>query len=513
MKRSVKTLFVTLGCILMFNFTQAAGGAVSRPKPKAKTGNGYKIHIKINGLKDTTMLLGHHFGGKKYVVDTVKLNSKGEGTFTGDSLLEGGIYLIITPAMNYFEVIVDQDQDFSLSTDTVDLIKNLKIEGSEENTVFNDYQNFMVENQKKAAAEKKKYDYFKKMVDSTGNPSINKKAFEDSLAVKKAELAKLDTIVKNKWTYINTTYPTSLLTSVLKAMKEVDVPPFPKDDKGKIIDSSFQYKYYRTHYFDNINFHDSRLLRTPILESKIDEYFDKVCYPPIPDTLCKEVDKVVDLSRGNDKMYRYVVQYLFNKYNNPKIMGMDRVFVYISDKYYLSGQASWAKSDTAFMKSIKDRVLHVRNNLIGEVAPELRLMDLQDNSVSLRSIESEYIVLYFFDTDCGHCQKIIPEWKKIYDEKKFAEKGIKTILVETQIDKKKMGEFAEKYGVKDLQMLYDPYQTTNFRVLYDIYSTPVPYILDKDKKIIAKRIEPTVIADFLEKMLEHDASVKNKSKK
>jgi len=511
MKRTVKPLLLALGCLFIFSVTQAVGKCVSKAKPKS--GNGYKIHIKINGLKDTTMLLGHHFGGKKYVVDTIRLNSKGEGTFTGDTLLEGGIYLVITPAMNYFEVIVDKDQDFSLSTDTVDLIKNLKIDGSEENTVFNDYQNFMVDNQKKAAAEKKKYDFFKKMIDSTGNPNINKKAFQDSLAQKKAELAKLDTIVKNKWNYINTTYPTSLLASVLKAMKEVEVPPFPKNDKGQIIDSSFQYKYYRTHYFDNIDFNDSRLLRTPILESKIDEYFDKVCYPPIPDTLCKEVDKVVNLSKGNYKMYRYVVQYLFNKYNNPKIMGMDRVFVYISDKYYLSGLATWAQSDTAFMKSIKDRVLHVRNNLIGEKAPELTLFDLQDKTVSLGSIESDYIVLYFFDTDCGHCQKIIPEWKKIYDEKKFASKGIKTILVETQIDKKKMSEFAEKYGVKDLQMLYDPYQTTNFRVLYDIYSTPVPYILDKDKKIIAKRIEPTVIADFLEKMLEHDATLKNKEKK
>ena len=76
-----------------------------------------------------------------------------------------------------------------------------------------------------------------------------------------------------------------------------------------------------------------------------------------------------------------------------------------------------------------------------------------------------------------------------------------------------MVDFGEKYNVKDLIMLYDPYQTTNFRLLYDIYSTPVPYILDKDKKIIAKRIEPTVIADFLDKMLERDAQLKGKTKK
>lgn len=511
MKTMFKTVLLALSCLFVTNVTMAAGGAA---KPKTtKSGNGYKIHVKINGLKDTTMLLGHHFGSKKYVVDTIKLNSKGEGTFQGDSLLDGGIYLVITPSMNYFEVIIDKDQDFSLSTDTVDLIKNLKIVGSDENTAFNEYQAFMVENQKKAAAERKKYDFYKKMADSTGNAKINKKAYQDSMAIKKASLSVLDSLVKNKWNTIITTQPTSLLASVLKTMKEVDVPPFPKDDKGKIIDSSFQYRYYRTHFFDNVDFKDYRLLRTPILESKIDEYFDKVCYPPIPDTLCKEVDKVVDLSRANDKVFRYVLQYLFNKYNNPKIMGMDRLFVYISDKYYLSGQATWAKNDTAFLRSVKDRVVHLRNNLLGEIAPELRLVDLKGNVISLHSIKADYIVVDFFDTECGHCQKIIPEWKKIYEDKKFKDKNIVTLLVETQIDTAKMHAFVTKYGLENFIMAYDPYQTTNFRLLYDIYSTPTPYILDKDKKIIAKRIEPTVIADFLEKMLERDATELKKSKK
>ena len=290
MKKTVKPYLLAIGCLLILTLTQAAGNGTAKPKSKStkSSGVGYKIHVKINGLKDTTLLLGHHFGAKKYVVDTVKLNSKGEGTFTGDSLLEGGIYLLITPAMNYFEIIVDKDQDFSVSTDTADLIKNLKIVGSEENTVFNEYQNFMVENQKKAAATKKQYDYFKKMVDSTGNPSINKKAFEDSIATKKVELAKLDTLVKARWNMINTTYPNSLLASVLKAMKEVDVPPFPRNQKGEIIDSSFQYKYYRTHYFDNINFHDSRLLRQCVLlwelPNSVHSYVNLGEPPDIPPT-------------------------------------------------------------------------------------------------------------------------------------------------------------------------------------------------------------------------------------
>lgn len=474
--------------------------------------DGYRIQVKINGLKDTNLLLGHHFGTKKYVVDTARLNSKGEGVFAGDTLLDGGIYLIITPSMNYFEIIIDKEQRFSLTTDTIDMLKNLKITGSEENKQFDNYQFFMIENQKTAAAQKKKYEHYKKMADSVGLKPAKKKLYQDSLATTKTEIGALDSLVKKKWDEIITTSPNSLLTSILKSMKEEIVPHSPRDANGKMIDSSFQYKYYKTHFFDNIDFSDYRLLRTPILETKIDEYLDKVCYQ-IPDSLEKDVDRVVSLSKSNIKVYKYAVQYVFNKYNNPKIMGMDRLFVYISEKYYLSGLAYWSKSDTAFLNKLQDRVIHEKPNLLGEIAPELRLSDLQGNVVSLHSIKADYIVLDFFDTECGHCQKIIPEWKKLYEEHKFKDKNIVTLLVETQVDKEKMQKFVEKHELQNFMMAYDPYQTTNFRLLYDVYSTPTPYVLDKDKKIIAKRIEPEVIADFLEKMLERDAAMKKKATK
>jgi hypothetical protein len=48
--------------------------------------------------------------------------------------------------------------------------------------------------------------------------------------------------------------------------------------------------------------------------------------------------------------------------------------------------------------------------------------------------------------------------------------------------------------------VYDPNNETNFRRLYDIYSTPVLFLLDANKTIIAKRIGveqlKTFIADF-----------------
>lgn len=497
-------------CLLMRRFALLITGLLLITSTFAAK-NGYKIHVKVSGLKDTTVLLGHHFGNKKYVVDTANLNSKGEGVFVGDSLLDGGIYLVITPAMNYFEIIIDKEQEFSISTDTVDMLNNLKIVGSVENKNFNDYQLFMVSNQQKASKSRKLYDRAKKMVDSVSNEKLKKK-YEDSLAMAKSDLALRDSLVKVKWDDITNNQSESLLASVLKAMKELEVPPAPKNDKGEITDSSFQYRYYKDHFLDNVNFADYRLLRTPILEAKIDEFLDKVCIQ-MPDSLVKDVDKLIGLAKANDKVFKYVIQHVFNKYNNPKIMGMDRLFVHVSDKYYLSGVAYWAKSDTAFMNKLRDRVVKQKPNLIGEIAPELRLFDLKGNMVSLHSIKADYIVLYFFDTDCGHCKKIVPQWNKMYEEKKFSEKNIVSLLVETQVNKQKMQEFIDAHNLQASIMAYDPYQVTNFRMLYDIYSTPVPYVLDKDKKIIAKRIDPETIADFLEKMLERDAKQKAKGNK
>jgi hypothetical protein len=44
----------------------------------------------------------------------------------------------------------------------------------------------------------------------------------------------------------------------------------------------------------------------------------------------------------------------------------------------------------------------------------------------------------------------------------------------------------------------DQYNHTDFHKTFDVYSTPVIYILDKNKKIIAKRIGVDQIEEFIE---------------
>jgi len=109
----------------------------------------YNIEVKIDGLKDTTLLLGYHFGEKKFVADTAQVDNKGVAVFKGDSLLPGGMYIIILPQHTFFDILVSKNQKFGVSTSSEKLLDDLKFSNSPENSAFADYQRFMSIKQKR----------------------------------------------------------------------------------------------------------------------------------------------------------------------------------------------------------------------------------------------------------------------------------------------------------------------------------------------------------------------------
>ena len=66
---------------------------------------GYRIELKVDGLKDTTIQLGFYFGEKTLLADTAPINSNGVAVFKGDTLLDRGMYFVVLPG-NYFELLL-----------------------------------------------------------------------------------------------------------------------------------------------------------------------------------------------------------------------------------------------------------------------------------------------------------------------------------------------------------------------------------------------------------------------
>jgi len=178
-------------------------------------------------------------------------------------------------------------------------------------------------------------------------------------------------------------------------------------------------------------------------------------------------------------------------------MGMDGVFAVLAEKYYLGGQAWWA--DQKLLDKISERVNALKPNLIGKVAPDLWLPDPNGKYFRLSNINSKITVIFFWDPECSHCKKEMPKLKSVYDN--YKKYGLEVYAVYTQGDQPKWMESISKNDLTWINV-WDPTFSSNFRNLYDIYSTPVIYVLDSGKKIIAKRISVETLESILKQELK-----------
>ncbi len=450
----------------------------------------YLIKATIHGLKDTICFLGNYYGDKQYIKDTAKVDSKGNCEFKGDEKLPGGIYLVVVPSKRYFELIIDNEQTFSVETDTSDFVGKMKIKGSVDNQMFYDYLRFVDKEQKEAEPLRALLKKVKNNKDST-------KQLQDKLAVidKDVQNYKLDFIVK---------HPDSFQAKVFNASREPDIPEAPLLPNGKK-DSSFAYKYYKQHFFDYIDLTDDRLLRTPVFHNKLKQYITTVVVQ-YPDSIIKEADTLVAKTKGNKEMFKYVVWYVTNWSESSNIMGFDAIFVHMVEKYYNTNQAYWVTPTN--LEKMTNRAKVLKGLLLGGKIPNVTMQDTSNVYVTLYNVQAKYTILYFWDPTCGHCQKETPKLRSMYDSLKALKRNVEVYAVCADPNLKKEWK---KYIIEhklDWINVMDAQNVTGFHTTYDIFSTPVIYLLDENKIILAKRLSVEQLKEFLDRLFKKDAKPK-----
>ena len=283
--------------------------------------DGYEIKVTLKPFKNQYIYLGHYYGKQLPIVDSVLLNDKSEGVFKGSKKLGGGIYLIGYPDRAHnFEFLVDKNQKFSIVADTAK-IQNISFQNSPDNVAFKSYQIFMTKNGSSI-------DSLMKLRKGS--------SVKDSIKLT-TQIHVLDTKITNYRTDIIAKEPNSLLTALLKAMKEPDVP---QNDPGAKTDSLFAYHYFKKHYWDGVNFYDDRLARTPFFENRIDKYMEQLVYPSA-DSVIKELDYMLGFASINDEMQKFLLLKFVNRYLNQKYMWEDKVFVHLYEQYFSQKDYPW----------------------------------------------------------------------------------------------------------------------------------------------------------------------------
>jgi thiol-disulfide isomerase/thioredoxin len=442
---------------------------------------GYNISLNISGLRDSTLYLAYHFGNKQYIKDTIRLDDKGHGVFHGKDELPQGIYMVVLPGRKYFEILMDKDQQYSLSCNYSDYFNTLKFSGSDENTRFVEYQKKWVSMQNKASSINKRLQSNKQNSDSVKILTESQKDQEKKMK------AYLQSVLSENHN--------NLLAVLVKSMIPLEVPDFKVPSYVHNPDSVLwvlKYNYNKDHFFDNLDLTDERMLRTPILQARLDAFFNNVVIQA-PDSINKEIDKIIKKCEGNYKVFQFIAVYLFNHFRESEIMGHDAVLVKIADDLYLSGKADWVSKQ--FLDDLRRQVELLRHNLIGMKAENLVMDSYKGIFVSLYDVEKEFTILYFWEPNCGHCQEATPKLKKYYDQVK--NDGVEVFAVCTTSDKAAWAKYIEDNGLTWING-WDPDRATHFDYFYDVQSTPMVFILDRNKKIIAKKLSVEDIPGFIE---------------
>ncbi|MGL4631154.1 MAG: redoxin domain-containing protein [Leadbetterella sp.] len=451
----------------------------------------YKIDVKIKGTTDGQKLyLAHYYGNTQFIkVDSAEIKNE-QLTFAGKTDLKGGVYLVVIDPSKFFDVIISgEEKEMSIETDTASLGRNVKFKGSKENLLTVSYREYLA---KKSQQAKEINDKF----------SGSKATDED----KKLGGQKMDELRKEVDAYIegflkengNTFAGKVVRVNQEPTIKPEDLPLLPSGKR----DSSNILNIYKSKYFQNLDFSDERFLRSPFIQTKIEKYFKELVYQ-IPDSIIVDADRVLKQAKKNKDVYRYVLYLIANKYETTDIVGLDPVWIHLAENYYLK-DADWM--DSAQTAKFKARVNILKPIQTGKVMPNFILQDFQGKDHTFFESKSKYTIIYFYSPDCGHCKDNAPKLAKYYEESK--DKGVTIFHVPTDHDEKKIKEFVTTHKLEALNNIWDAKMRYDFKSKYDVYSTPTSYILDKDKKIIARRISIEEIPKFLEyydKKLEDEA--------
>ena len=248
-------------------------------------------------------------------------------------------------------------------------------------------------------------------------------------------------------------------------------------------DRQLSYQYYKDHFWDNCQLNDSSLYGNQAYANRIDAFFDKVV-APLPDSINAEIDKLIGKISNKD-VRDFTLWYLLGKYEHPEYMTHDQVFIHLADHYFLVDDSIEGLNE-ANRFFIATQSGNLKRLALFQKAPELCLRNTKGQYIETQSIETDYLILFFYDHECEVCQAEANDLKD---------------LVQRRHDVK-------VYAV-DMNYDFQPFENSFINVsafhsrgldptdAYCIENTPLIYVLDQEKRIIAKKIKAEQIGLFL----------------
>ena len=330
--------------------------------------SGHEITINLKNCKDTLAYLTYYQFDKSYVKDTCTNIKGGKIVFKGKDKLDKGVYTLVSQQKSiYFDFFIDDDSQFlKLKGDIYSYPPEIVAENSDRVNDFFKYIRFLGEQNKTFLESKQKLAGLSK-ADSLTKITSSQKTFEKT--IREYETGFFE---KNKGSYL----ATALNLKIEKVLQDI-----PNASNGRP-DSLKVYHYYKSHYWDGVDFKDDAIMRNPFFANKLKKYFESVVVIH-PDSVSVEIDRLMQKTNQSSLLNKIMLAHFTSTYENSKIMGMEKVFVHIVDLYFKTGKAVGTYEEETIGKIIKRADL-LRPLLSGAPAPDLMMINASDRDKILK---------------------------------------------------------------------------------------------------------------------------------
>ncbi len=418
----------------------------------------YKLAGTIHEYKNQKVYLLGLKGDRSVMIDSVKTSNYGQFTFELDQNTPKGIYRLGLENREYLDIIFNKE-NIDFSTHISDVFNKLAFNKSVENKVYLSY------------LQKRNYDQYRMEL---LQPVISYYPMNDKFfPVVLSEFSSIQDSLHYFTDKLIREYPNTFASTLIK----IDERPLlnPMETQAE------QQEYVKKYFFEGKDFSDTALLHTNILTSNILNYLSfyqkrELTKDQMEAEFIKAVDVILPAMKKNRKIYEFVIDYLIGGFEQ---FGFNKVITHIASQTPVDEDCE--------NEELKHRLETLKKLIPGNKTPEIEIGDIK-----LSKIKKKYTLVLFYASWCPHCNEIIPELQAFYTDFK---PNVEVVSISIDTSKTEYKSYVNKVKMQWLNECDFKGWDTQAAIDYGVYVTPNMFLLDEEKKIVAR---PTSIIELLE---------------
>ncbi len=419
------------------------------------------VNISINGISTKISALYSLQGEKTFFIDSIKSSTKNQFEYYFEPTKHHtGIYRLTFSNNKWIDFIYDNEV-VNIKTDADDILDSLKVIKSESNKLYYDFLKLnRVYKNKTELLQLILYRYSK---DDDYYTTTLKKLTQ----LQKEYINFVDSTIQKK--------PDSFIAKYIKSSQ------LPVVDMTMPVDK--QLVYLKSHAFDNVDFNNQDLIYSDAFTNKTIEHLTYYRNPQLPKELLEKefmvaVDIILNKARVHQLVYQHIVDYLVDGF---KKFGFDKIIDYIVENYVIKDDLCLDEKTEGLIQKRIDQAKYFK---IESNVPDIVIPDLDNKQIELKDTNTDKTLVIFYASWCPHCKETLPQIYELY--KKQMGKKFEVYAISLDTKREDWLGFVKIncpgwVNVCDLKG-WDGKAAND----YFIYATPTMFLVDKDKKVIAK---------------------------